>query len=745
MNQSFSQGGLVAWYNQLWFRLLVGFFLAVVAPSLSIGFFLFSVVVADDTENATRFLRQTTLRQQQELDSSFGTVQITLLEFVLNSSNEILLSSSIRLFDTLEANDLQDTLYPILSDLQDEASEYIERVRLVDLEGNVVGGYWNDDPRFIGWRNEIDTDNFKNLIAQSNASQESDELYLLVAQPTNPLVELAVPVFGRVSTAPIGFLLVTLKADELLRNTFLTNERLPLNSFIIDTKSAVIFVSDEEHRPTAYQFFVSNVAQSAFNQIEQSAVYEIEGVEYIGYYAQVEDGLFLISHLPTNSIVQTPVRLLGTSGMVLAIGVLALSLVAFVYVYNSTILPPLQRLEQAIHFMRLGNYDLPVNDVNRSDEFGLVARSFVEMRQHIYELVTGLEQRVFQRSRDVALAQQINEFVARQRGLIPILSEMTRLIVSQFSSVYYAQIFLVDDDRRMAVLKVGSGEIGVQLLSQGYRVNLSQIQHPIVRSIIESKSQIVDFMPHNSTYELGNPTLAANRHHQVSIPLRLGDSVIGVLDVHSQPTLTFDENLVQLLETLGGQLAILVDNARLNQTSEERLREIEAFSRERTVETWQEFMQNQRRQQYISHSGLMNELDWSGLRMQALTLGEVVVGQETERHTVPLVIPIILRGQIVGVIECELPRSEVSQNKLALAKTLADRLAISLDSVRLFMQAQAVAERERLINNIASKLTSQTDIEAILQMAIREVGQVLHVPEVSVRLIPSNQDSESKI
>ena len=61
------------------------------------------------------------------------------------------------------------------------------------------------------------------------------------------------------------------------------------------------------------------------------------------------------------------------------------------------------------------------------------------------------------------------------------------------------------------------------------------------------------------------------------------------------------------------------------------------------------------------------------------------------------------------------------------------------------MQAQAVAERERLINNISSKLTSQTDIEAILQLAIREVGQVLHVPEVSVRLIPSKQEPESRI
>ena len=746
MNQPFSQSS-VSWYNQLWFRLTVGFFLAVVAPSLSVAFFIFSVVVADDTENAARFLRQTTLRQQQELDISLGTVQITLLEFVFNASNEILLSSSIRLFDTIESDQLQETLYPLLAGLQRQATEYIGRARVIDVQGNVIAGYWSEDPLFIGWRNEINTDNFSNLIAQSTdgTPQEAGTLYLLVAQPTNPLVELAVPIFGRDNDVPIGFLIVTLKADQLLTETFLTNERLPLSSFIVDTSSGVIFVSDEANRAIAYEFFVRNLAQLAFNQIEQSAIYEIDEVEYIGYYAPIADGVFLISHLPTDSIVQTPFALLGTSVIVLGVGILSLSLVAFVYLYNSSIIPPLQRLEQAIHFMQLGNYDLPLSDVNRSDEFGVLARSFVEMRHHMQDLVGGLEQRIFQRTRDISIAQQINEFVARQRGLIPILSEMNRLIVNQFSVVFYVQIFLIDDDRRTAVLKVGNGEIGTQLLSQGYRINLSQTQHPVVRAILENKTQLTDFVPSAPQYSLVNPTLSSNRHFQLSIPLRLGDSVIGVLDVHSQPSTTFDDNLIQLLETLSGQLALLIDNARLNQTSDERLREIEAFSRERTVETWQEFMQNQRRQQYVSHIGLMNELDWADLRLRAATLQDAVVGAETERHTVPLVVPIILRGQIVGVIECELPRSEVSQNKLALAKTLADRLAISLDSIRLFMQAQAVAERERLINNISSKLTSQTDIEAILQLAIREVGQVLHVPEVSVRLIPSKQEPESRI
>jgi len=61
-------------------------------------------------------------------------------------------------------------------------------------------------------------------------------------------------------------------------------------------------------------------------------------------------------------------------------------------------------------------------------------------------------------------------------------------------------------------------------------------------------------------------------------------------------------------------------------------------------------------------------------------------------------------------------------------------LALSLDNARLFEESQRAIERERLVNDIAAKLTSQTEIDAILQTAVREVGQALRVPLVSINL-----------
>jgi GAF domain-containing protein len=85
-------------------------------------------------------------------------------------------------------------------------------------------------------------------------------------------------------------------------------------------------------------------------------------------------------------------------------------------------------------------------------------------------------------------------------------------------------------------------------------------------------------------------------------------------------------------------------------------------------------------------------------------------------------------------VEWEVTAASLSEEKLELAKELANRLALSLDNARLFQESQRATERERLVNDIAAKLTAQTTINDILQTAVREVGQALRAPQVNIRL-----------
>ncbi len=136
----------------------------------------------------------------------------------------------------------------------------------------------------------------------------------------------------------------------------------------------------------------------------------------------------------------------------------------------------------------------------------------------------------------------------------------------------------------------------------------------------------------------------------------------------------------------------------------------------------------------FSEAGHATEADVADLRRAALTSGQPVVGEATERQTIPIAVPITYRGQVLGAVEWELPESDFDYGKVLLARELVNRLAIGLDNARLFRESQRATERERIVNEIAAKLAGQTDIDEILQTAVREVGQALRAPRVDIQL-----------
>jgi GAF domain-containing protein len=71
---------------------------------------------------------------------------------------------------------------------------------------------------------------------------------------------------------------------------------------------------------------------------------------------------------------------------------------------------------------------------------------------------------------------------------------------------------------------------------------------------------------------------------------------------------------------------------------------------------------------------------------------------------------------------------------LQTAQDLVDRLSIATDNAQLFEQSQRLVERERLINEITRKLSTQTDVRQILQVAVRELGQALGTTETNITL-----------
>jgi GAF domain-containing protein len=217
--------------------------------------------------------------------------------------------------------------------------------------------------------------------------------------------------------------------------------------------------------------------------------------------------------------------------------------------------------------------------------------------------------------------------------------------------------------------------------------------------------------------------------------------------VHSKLAGSFSSEQMEVLQAMADQVALAIENARLYSESLQRLAELEQARQRSTIEAWHHYVRGLRARRLESTVGVMPSNEQTApresLREDALAEGRVVVGDPTERDTIPLVVPIRLRGQLLGAVEWEVPQDEFDLNKIQLAQNLTDQLAVNLENARLFQESQRATQRERLVNEIASRLTSQNDIDHILQTAVREVGMALRSPQVSVRLSQTSHSNGS--
>lgn len=478
-----------------------------------------------------------------------------------------------------------------------------------------------------------------------------------------------------------------------------------------------------------YTYQVNSAAEqnSEAVQSEQAA-----NVEVFGYYRPILDTeLFFILETPTTSTLNVTLNGLtgGSFFFVLLIGLAGSALVFTLLIRQ--LVEPLNSLREAMRAVSSNKFEGEVAAAQRGDEIGQVALAFVEMREQIKGLIATLESRVEARGRDVATTQEISRFAATQRDIQTLMDRVVELIVTRFPNIYHAQIFLIDQDREYAVLRSSTGEPGKRLLERGHRLAVGS--QSVIGRVSEEGQAVIARDTFTSGVHRRNEFLPDTRS-ELAIPLRVGSTVIGALDVQSKKSDSFTEDELNVLQTMADQIAIAIENANLYQESVRALEEIERTKRSATQRDWQEYLNLERIFEMTSERGLKTDLDTLDLRQRAMTEKRAVVGDPTQRNTVGVALPIMLRGQVLGAVELEMPLTDFGEDKVLLAQELVNRLGVSMENARLFQQSQLATERERLVNSITARLTAKNDINDILQTALREVGTALKSPEVTIRL-----------
>ncbi|MDP1546508.1 MAG: GAF domain-containing protein [Anaerolineales bacterium] len=100
-----------------------------------------------------------------------------------------------------------------------------------------------------------------------------------------------------------------------------------------------------------------------------------------------------------------------------------------------------------------------------------------------------------------------------------------------------------------------------------------------------------------------------------------------------------------------------------------------------------------------------------------------------------LAVPLIVGNSVLGVFDVQSDQLDhFTPEDVNIQSTLASQIAVALQNARTFTQAQKQAERESALNTISQKIQSATTVEAVLQIAARELGHALGAPMTIAQL-----------
>jgi GAF domain-containing protein len=98
-------------------------------------------------------------------------------------------------------------------------------------------------------------------------------------------------------------------------------------------------------------------------------------------------------------------------------------------------------------------------------------------------------------------------------------------------------------------------------------------------------------------------------------------------------------------------------------------------------------------------------------------------------------LPLVAAGQVIGLLMVASRQLHTwTEAELRTLHSLSTQVASAVENARLFQQVRARAAREQALNQMTARFARSLNVDAVLQSAVRELGQSLQVTEVAVHL-----------
>jgi GAF domain-containing protein len=259
------------------------------------------------------------------------------------------------------------------------------------------------------------------------------------------------------------------------------------------------------------------------------------------------------------------------------------------------------------------------------------------------------------------------------------------------------------------VLINGYGETGEKMLADGHKLPMGS---GLIGTAADSGQTVMRPTLAEDPNWQSNPLLP-DTQGEIAVPIKLGERVLGVLDIQSNKAgaLTEDDRL--LLEGLCGQVAVAMEQTRLRQEMNERLEEINRLYQSMSSEGWRTY-----RAAEDLPSGFM--FDQTGIRP---------VDEKVSPDELTASIPMkVLGGEIVGTLTvADDPLRPTTPEDRAFLQQVSEQIALALEGARLTAQTQSALTQTEKLFEASFRLTQV----AGLQELVETVAKTVNIPVVN--------------
>jgi GAF domain-containing protein len=395
--------------------------------------------------------------------------------------------------------------------------------------------------------------------------------------------------------------------------------------------------------------------------------------------------------------------------------------------------------------MNLGYIEIPsisIGNVNESLSFWAVAvtsffsvgsviaitlmalltslENIINQRQHLTseldEERKRLESGVVQRTQDlerrlvqIRTAADISRTISALLDQQTLLQQVVDMVKDRFD-LYYVGVFLLDEQGKNAILRAGTGDAGQTMISNGHKLEVGGTS--MIGWAIANRQARITLDIGEEAIRFENPHLPLTRS-ELALPMFSGSQVLGAMTVQSTWAEAFDEDDITVLQGIADSLTIALENARLFQQVQENLIEIRALHRQYLAETWRN----------VAHTS--DQLSYTHGDDQ-------IISEEIQLSTIQ--IPLSLRNQDIGQVTLLMDRSYLDNEEMSFAEAVIMEAALALENARLLEETKHVAERQRLLADVAGKVRASTNVNAVLSTALLELGRTLDASEGLIQL-----------